>query len=306
MGKVLQAIVLGAVIAVLFGLYWMFGAGDAPDITIKLQAGHPVKWDEDDVKNWVSRSVRYPEYADAFLANSVDGPTLFYMKESHLEFLGVENPVHRAKFLAHLDVLREECLCTPPSKTDFWEYMRKHQFRVVSFLVLFFYAPRIGSLYLIFFEAAVFADALSFFGGSDSAAVYYTAFVLMLSAPHVGLALFCLFALFPANYILAVSFVVICFSNGYKDFIILKDMLPGILEGRRSLGVWKNFFFEVDTMRKDWFMELLWPVALIPLGYFCPMWVQVSLIYGFVGLSLLRFVLYLVSIADKYKQRPTS
>ena len=229
MGRGLQFAGLGAVVIVIVGLVWVFMGTGTPEVTAKLQPGHPVKWNEEDVKNWIRRTVRYPEYADAFLANSVDGPTLFYMKESHLEFLGVENPVHRVKFLAHLDVLRDECLCTPANKIDYWEYMRRNQFRVLVLMVLFFYAPRIGSLYLILVEAAVFTEALSYFGDAETSAFYYAAVSIMLLVPHVGLVLFTLVVIFPTNFILAIGFVITCFSNGYKDFMIVKEMLPAMM-----------------------------------------------------------------------------
>ena len=183
---------------------------------------------EDDVSRWLNVTVRYPEYHAAFAANGVDGPTLFYLTEADFGHLGVKHPVHRAKLLAHLDVLRGRCVCTPPTTPDFWAYLQTNTYRVMYLGALFEYSPRLGFCYIGYFEWEMLSDVLGLFGLSGYAVVSVAA-LLMLAAPHAVLTVVGARLLLPANYVLAVAYMLSHVSKALTDGREVLALLPELL-----------------------------------------------------------------------------
>lgn len=69
-------------------------------------------WRAEEVRGWLSETVGLPQYADDFVGNEVDGPTLPELNDEVLrEHLGVSNALHRKKILGHTRLL----LCSPRS-----------------------------------------------------------------------------------------------------------------------------------------------------------------------------------------------
>jgi len=65
-----------------------------------------MRWTPVDVSCWVDQTLGLPQYADAFEASQVDGPTLLELTEEILEeVLLVRNPLHRKKIIAHAKLL---------------------------------------------------------------------------------------------------------------------------------------------------------------------------------------------------------
>ena len=171
--------------------------------------------------------MKYPEYHKAFKLNGVDGPTLFYLAETDIEFLGVSNPVHRAKLLAHLDVLRERCVCTQPSTVDFWEYLRRHPYRVLYLGALFEFSPRIAFAHATHFESELVWNILSHVGGdSYPALVYIVTALLFVATPHAALVAFGLYFIVPTNCFFGAAFVLSHYSKALTDKNELFSLLP--------------------------------------------------------------------------------
>eukprot|EP00659_Diplonema_papillatum_P013554 gene13554-20875_t len=189
------------------------------DVRAELLEDHPANWD-----------VRYPEYASVFRMHAVDGPTLFYLTEADLQFLQISNPVHRAKLLAHLDVLRGKCVCTPPAQTDFWEHARKRPYQVLYLGALFEYSPRIGFAYMSLFESELLAGVLTYFGGEYyPTAIFVVALLLFVASPHLGLILFALRVVLPTNWVIVLAYCLSHFGKLLQDWQELSSLSSGLM-----------------------------------------------------------------------------
>jgi len=64
-------------------------------------------WSPADVGRWVSEALELPQYAGAFLAHDIDGPTLFELTDGTLEeYLGIQDPLLRKKIVGHIKMLK--------------------------------------------------------------------------------------------------------------------------------------------------------------------------------------------------------
>jgi len=64
-------------------------------------------WSPADVARWVAEVLELPQYADCFLAEKVDGPTLVMLTSETLEdYLSIKDPLLRKKILGHIKLLR--------------------------------------------------------------------------------------------------------------------------------------------------------------------------------------------------------
>lgn len=72
----------------------------------RLSSSAASEWSPADVGAWVSEVLKLPQYAEAFEVQQVDGPTLLELPEDLLDSeLGIKNPIHRKKIVAHVKLL---------------------------------------------------------------------------------------------------------------------------------------------------------------------------------------------------------
>eukprot|EP01061_Rhynchopus_euleeides_P000763 TRINITY_DN10545_c0_g2_i1.p1 TRINITY_DN10545_c0_g2~~TRINITY_DN10545_c0_g2_i1.p1 ORF type:complete len:316 (+),score=131.42 TRINITY_DN10545_c0_g2_i1:82-1029(+) len=299
-----KALIAAAVLLVLVAGYLVFGYSGATDVRLELHASHPAQWTEKEVSVWLNTTVKYPEYAAVFRSNAVDGPTLFYLSEADLQFMKVKNPVHRAKLLAHLDVLRGKCVCTAPSTIDFWEYLRRQPYRVLYLGALFEFSPRVAFAHTAYFESQAMWDALSFVPGGEAypTAAFVVAAIAFLVVPHAALMLIGAFALLPTNMFFGTSFVLSHFSKLLIDWRELSELIPELAEPRHTFQLWWNFLFNISTTRTAWLRETLFPLAFIILGPLLPYYATLGIFYLYLVYHIFLFVMYWLEKAATWYQ----
>eukprot|EP01059_Diplonema_ambulator_P015511 TRINITY_DN2665_c0_g1_i2.p1 TRINITY_DN2665_c0_g1~~TRINITY_DN2665_c0_g1_i2.p1 ORF type:complete len:324 (+),score=56.98 TRINITY_DN2665_c0_g1_i2:37-972(+) len=294
------AVVLGVIGCV---VWWL--APEVIDARVELLPNHPANWDENEVAVWLNSTVKYPEYHGVFKAHAIDGPTLFYLTESDLAYLKITNPVHRAKFLAHLDLLRGKCLCTPQTQSDFWDYARKHSYKVLYLGAMFEWSPRLAFLYTAVFSSETLAAALAPYGGETYPTIVYTVVsLLFMGAPHVALIALSTALLLPANYVLFLSYLLSHYNKLIVDFVELKELIPELKE-RRTFQMWYNLLFNMRASRTKWLKETLYPILFIVVGPFLPHLVTQIVLYLYFGSHIFYYIVFLIDIGAKYIQKFT-
>lgn len=71
-------------------------------------------WTPTDVALWVNATLGYGEYSATMLKHLVDGPALLRLTAEDIEEgFPLASPLHRVKMMAHIDLLRGNCVCSP-------------------------------------------------------------------------------------------------------------------------------------------------------------------------------------------------
>ena len=120
-----------------------------------------VDWTVDDVESWLNRTIGYTEYVDIVREHLVDGPTLLFLSARDLEQgFHVTNPLHLAKLLAHIQILKRKCICPSTQSSEFWGYFAEHSKSVWILGATLATWSRVGLVYVYLFDEDTFVGLL--------------------------------------------------------------------------------------------------------------------------------------------------
>eukprot|EP01062_Namystynia_karyoxenos_P074275 TRINITY_DN71155_c0_g1_i1.p1 TRINITY_DN71155_c0_g1~~TRINITY_DN71155_c0_g1_i1.p1 ORF type:complete len:435 (+),score=119.19 TRINITY_DN71155_c0_g1_i1:82-1305(+) len=269
-------------------------AGCAAGVSVLLPSlPRPVDWTPHDVSVWVNETLTYPEYSAAFLSAQVDGPTLFYLNESDLAAIGVQHPVHRKKFLVHIDLLRGRCMCTRSHEANFWEFAQLNPYKALVLGGAVEFAPRFALGWLLVRDSPALEHLLGYVGGEgdDDAeamgwATWAAVAVLSLLAPNAVIALIAL------RYIQSDTFisVVLCGTHMVgqcTDVMVFRDAWRGLVELNFQVTNWANFAWHVDEARREWIKSTVYVLPVAVIGMVIPWTLQWMLMCAYLNLNLI-------------------
>jgi len=215
-------------------------------------------WTVADVASWAEDTLLYPDLSRSLRDNAVDGITLLALRPDIVEQgLNINNPIHAVKLMAHIRVLRGQCLCASYYTADMWSFYYEYRDTVWPVVMGTMWGPRVTMLWVGKARlsaqpptkdqvAAVGHAAYAVSRGKEnftedegsliSSLAYWMGFLIW---PHIYFAFLSL-RWYGTNYFVVFLYLVCQGTTQYSEWQMLLDLLQGpvtIREAAMWLGL---------------------------------------------------------------------